>query len=171
MGHILSQLGHLFVQAIPTAVLVFILMFVLDRLFFRRLMEVLNEREARTIGALARAREQATLAETRSREYEAAFQAVRPNRPFDPAHGGWGAFELAARLHRLSVDPDAFAAGFADASRSARRATAWAVGINWHLSRNVKYVLDYEQTSFRGGAVAGDRPTERAVLLRAQVAF
>mgnify|MGYP001611147761 CR=1 FL=1 len=77
MGHILSQLGHLFVQAIPTAVLVFILMFVLDRLFFRRLMEVLNEREARTIGALARAREQATLAETRSREYEAAFQAVR----------------------------------------------------------------------------------------------
>jgi F-type H+-transporting ATPase subunit b len=77
MGHILSQLGHLFVQAIPTAALVFILMFVLDRLFFRRLMEVLNEREARTSGAVARAREQAALAETRSREYEAAFQAVR----------------------------------------------------------------------------------------------
>jgi F-type H+-transporting ATPase subunit b len=77
MGNILSQLGHLFVQAIPTAVLVFILMFILDRLFFRRLMEVLNEREARTSGALARAREQAALAEMRSREYEAAFQAVR----------------------------------------------------------------------------------------------
>ncbi len=77
MGHIFSQLGHLFLQAIPTAVLIFILMFILDRLFFRRLMEVLNEREARTSGALARAREQAALAETRAREYEAAFQAVR----------------------------------------------------------------------------------------------
>jgi len=77
MGHILSQLGHLFLQALPTAVLVFLLMFILDRLFFRPLMEVLNERETRTVGALARAREQAALAETRSREYEAAFQAVR----------------------------------------------------------------------------------------------
>ena len=77
MGQILSQLGHLFVQAIPTVVLVFILMFVLDRLFFRRLMEVLSEREARTSGALERARQDAALAETRSRQYEAAFQAVR----------------------------------------------------------------------------------------------
>jgi phosphate-selective porin OprO/OprP len=102
---------------------------------------------------------------------KAAFQAVRPIRPFDPARGGWGAFELAARAHQLSIDPDAFAAGFADASRSARRATAWAIGLNWHLNRNVRYVLDYEQTTFRGGAAAGDRPTERAVLLRAQVLF
>jgi len=77
MGHIFSQLGHLFLQALPTAVLVFILMFILDRLLFRRLIEVLNERAARTTGALARAGEQADLAETRAREYEAAFQAVR----------------------------------------------------------------------------------------------
>jgi F-type H+-transporting ATPase subunit b len=77
MGHIFSQLGQLFLQALPTAVLVFVLMFILDRLLFRRLLEVLNEREARTTGALERAREQADLAETRAREYEAAFQAVR----------------------------------------------------------------------------------------------
>ena len=77
MGHIFSQLGHLFLQALPTAVLVFVLMFILDRLLFRRLIEVLNERAARTTGALARAGEQADLAETRAREYEAAFQAVR----------------------------------------------------------------------------------------------
>ena len=77
MGHIISQLGHLFLQALPTAVLVFILMFILDRLFFRRLEEVIKERESRTSGALERAREQAELAETRAREYETAFQAVR----------------------------------------------------------------------------------------------
>lgn len=77
MGHIFSQLGQLFLQALPTAVLIFVLMFVLDRLLFRRLMEVLNERETRTTGALARAGEQAELSETRAREYEAAFQTVR----------------------------------------------------------------------------------------------
>ena len=77
MGHIISQLGHLFLQALPTAVLVFILMFILDRLFFRRLAEVIKEREARTSGALERAREQVELAETRAREYETAFQSVR----------------------------------------------------------------------------------------------
>ena len=77
MEHIFSQLGHLFLQALPTAVLVFILMFILDRIFFRRMIEVLNEREARTAGALERAREQTALAQTRAREHEAAFQAVR----------------------------------------------------------------------------------------------
>jgi phosphate-selective porin OprO/OprP len=102
---------------------------------------------------------------------KASYQAIKPTRSFDPGHGGWGAFELAARAHQISIDPDAFGLGFADASKSARRATAWALGLNWHLSRNVRYVLDYEQTSFRGGAAAGDRPTERAVLLRAQVLF
>jgi F-type H+-transporting ATPase subunit b len=77
MEQIIRQLGQLFLQALPTTVLVFLLMFILDRLLFRRVIEVLKEREARTTGALERAREQADLAETRAREYEAAFQAVR----------------------------------------------------------------------------------------------
>ncbi len=77
MGHIFSQLGQLFLQALPTAVLVFILMLALDRLLFRRLSEILSERERHTKGALERAREQTDLAETRAREYDAAFQAVR----------------------------------------------------------------------------------------------
>ena len=46
--------------------------------------------------------------------------------------------------------------GFADITKSARRASAWAVGLTWYLNRNVKYVLNYEQTSFRGGAALGD---------------
>jgi F0F1-type ATP synthase membrane subunit b/b' len=77
MGDILSQLGHLLLQSTPTVILVFLLLVILDRLLFRRLTEVLEEREAKTLGALARAREQAAAAETRSREYEAAFQTVR----------------------------------------------------------------------------------------------
>jgi phosphate-selective porin OprO/OprP len=101
----------------------------------------------------------------------AGFSPRSPARPFDPAKGHWGALELAVRIHRLRVDADVFALGLADAERSARQATAWAAGLNWSLSRNVRYVFDYEQTSFAGGAVSGDRPTERALLLRAQVLF
>jgi F0F1-type ATP synthase membrane subunit b/b' len=77
MGDILSRLGHLFVQSAPTVIFVFLLLLFLERLFFRRLNEVLKEREARTAGALDRAREQASAAEMRSREYDAAFQTVR----------------------------------------------------------------------------------------------
>lgn len=77
MGDILSRLGQLFVQSTPTVVFVFLLLVILDRFFFRRLTGVLREREAGTLGALARAREQAAAAEAKAREYKAAFQAAR----------------------------------------------------------------------------------------------
>jgi phosphate-selective porin OprO and OprP len=96
---------------------------------------------------------------------------VRPRRSFDPTKGTWGALELAVRLNRLNVDGAAFSRGFADPARSAREARAWAVGLNWYLNRNVKYVVDYERTTFTGGATVGDRRPENAILVRSQVAF
>jgi phosphate-selective porin OprO/OprP len=102
----------------------------------------------------------------------ASASGVRPRRSFDPAKGTWGALELAVRLNRLNVDGAAFSRGFADSTRSAREARAWAVGLNWYLNRNVKYVVDYERTTFTGGAAAGaDRRPENAILIRSQVAF
>jgi len=77
MGAIFSQLGHLFLQTIPTVILVFLLFVILDRIFFRPLTAVLKRREESTVGALARAREQATEAETKARQYEEIFQAAR----------------------------------------------------------------------------------------------
>jgi F-type H+-transporting ATPase subunit b len=77
MGLIFDQLGHLFLQAIPTVILVFLLFVILDRLFFRPLTAVLKQREESTVGALARAREQATVAETNARQYEEVFQVAR----------------------------------------------------------------------------------------------
>ena len=96
---------------------------------------------------------------------------VKPARPFDPGRKQWGALELLVRVHQLNVGDEAFAIGFADVTKSVRRATAWAIGLNWYLNRNIKYVLNYEQTSFVGGAATGDRPREKAVLARAQVLF
>jgi phosphate-selective porin OprO/OprP len=102
----------------------------------------------------------------------ASFTGVRPARPFDPAKGQWGTVELAARANGLEVDEDTIAGGFVDPARSVRDAFAWAVGLNWHLTRNVKQVVDYERTRFTGGAADGaDRDDENALFIRTQISF
>jgi F-type H+-transporting ATPase subunit b len=77
MGDTFHQLGQLFLETIPTVVLVFLLFIVLERILFRPLLAVMKQREDLTVGALARAREEAASVETKTREYEAAFQAAR----------------------------------------------------------------------------------------------
>jgi phosphate-selective porin OprO/OprP len=85
--------------------------------------------------------------------------AVTPRHPFDPSAGGWGALELVARYGQLRVDPDAFninptagGARFASPIASAQEATEWGVGLNWYLNRNIKLSIDYDNTTFDGGA-------------------
>jgi F0F1-type ATP synthase membrane subunit b/b' len=77
MNVIFNQLAHLFLQAVPTVILVFLLFVILEGIFFRPLMAVMKKREESTVGALARAREQAAAAATKTGEYDAAFQAAR----------------------------------------------------------------------------------------------
>jgi F0F1-type ATP synthase membrane subunit b/b' len=77
MAETFRQLGHLFVQSIPTVIFVFLLAAILDRLFFRPLTAVLKQREEETLGALDRARALSAAAEAKVKEYEAAFQAAR----------------------------------------------------------------------------------------------
>jgi len=48
---ILRQLGELFLQAVPTVLIILVFYFILRGLFFRPLLKVMAEREARTIGA------------------------------------------------------------------------------------------------------------------------
>jgi phosphate-selective porin OprO and OprP len=95
---------------------------------------------------------------------------VSPARPFDPARGQWGAFQLAARYGELHVDKDAFPV-FADPTKSARVDESWGVGFNWYLNRNLRFMLDYEQTDFTGGDIQGDRPKEHAILTRLQISY
>ena len=63
----------------------------------------------------------------------------------------WGAWEIAARIGELDVDNDAFPV-YANPANSATKAFSWGVGLNWHLNRNVKVNLNYDQTDFKGGA-------------------
>jgi phosphate-selective porin OprO and OprP len=96
---------------------------------------------------------------------------VRPRKPIDPTRGQWGALELVARVSALTVDPDAFARGYADPAKSAQKARAYGVGINWYLNRHVKQVVDFERTTYTGGKAGGDRAAENAFFIRTQVAF
>jgi phosphate-selective porin OprO and OprP len=100
----------------------------------------------------------------------ASYRSVSPAQSFDLTKGTWGAFEVAARYGELHIDKDAFPI-FADPTRAARVAEAWGLGANWYLSRNVKFQLNYEQTDFTGGSAKGERPKERAILSRFQLAF
>ena len=102
---------------------------------------------------------------------DASFNGVRPRQIFDPRAKTWGALELVARRSELRVDDDAFPL-FADPGRAAGEARAWGVGLNWYLNRNVKLSLDYDRTSYDGGAADGaDRETEQALFTRIQLAF
>jgi len=106
---------------------------------------------------------------------EESFRGFKPNNVFSLANNTWGAFELVARYHELDPDDDAFvggAASFADPAVSARKATAYGLGLNWYLNENLKWVLNYEQTSFDGGAPAGaDRDDEKVFLTRFALGF
>jgi phosphate-selective porin OprO/OprP len=110
---------------------------------------------------------------------KASYSGVVPKRPFSLSEHHWGAFELAARASQLTVDSDAFnnfgtAARpntLADRTKSAREATSWGVGLNWYLNRDFKFMLDYDQTRFEGGAAHGNRDAEHAILSRLQVVF
>jgi phosphate-selective porin OprO/OprP len=97
---------------------------------------------------------------------------VAPLRPFSLSQGGWGAFEVVARVEKLILDPAAFPS-YALAG-SASEADSWGVGLNWYLNRNVKLNLDYETTSFENGSTTIGQVTardERTVLTRIQFAF
>lgn len=101
---------------------------------------------------------------------EASSRGVHPKHPFHLPTGGWGAWEVVARFHEFHADPDAFPK-FADPTSAAREAAAWGVGLNWHLNRNVRVNLHYEQTRFEGGATVGSRPTEKVLFTRLQLKY
>ena len=94
---------------------------------------------------------------------------VRPRANFDFGAGHYGAFQLAARYHELTVDRDAFTLELAAAGAS-RKAESWTVGLNWYPAPFLKYVVDFERTVFDDNAV-GARPPENALFFRTQLYF
>jgi phosphate-selective porin OprO and OprP len=110
-------------------------------------------------------------------EHASYNQEVRPLRPFNPANGTWGAVQLVGRLMRLDIDPAAFPE-YSDPLTSARSASAWSVGVNWYLNRNVLWKTSFSHTWFDGGGGAGTtapaittQKSENVLFTRIQLAF
>jgi phosphate-selective porin OprO/OprP len=110
---------------------------------------------------------------------EETFRGFTPGSTLQPGplrkeKGGWGALELVARYHELDVDDDAFAGGansFANPLTAISQQTAYGVGVNWYPWNTVKLSLNYETTTFEGGAATGDRADEDLLFSRFAINF
>jgi F0F1-type ATP synthase membrane subunit b/b' len=74
IGH---QLGDLFLQAVPTVIIILLFYFILRAIFFKPLLQVMTERDARTIGAQKAAESAQTAAAEKVREYQEALKQAR----------------------------------------------------------------------------------------------
>jgi F-type H+-transporting ATPase subunit b len=74
---ILRQLGELFLQAVPTVIIIFVFYLILRALFFKPLLKVMAEREARTIGAQKAAERARVNAAEREKQYQVALREAR----------------------------------------------------------------------------------------------
>jgi F-type H+-transporting ATPase subunit b len=74
---IVHQLGELFLQAVPTVLILLVFYLILRSLFFKPLLKVMDEREARTSGARREAEVAQTAAADKLRQYQEAIRHAR----------------------------------------------------------------------------------------------
>ena len=77
MQEIVHQLGELFLQAVPTVLIVLAFYLILRGLFFKPLMAVMAEREARTVGARKAAADAEAAAGEKEKQYQEALKKAR----------------------------------------------------------------------------------------------
>lgn len=98
-------------------------------------------------------------------------QPLAPNPAGTPGNQGWGAWELVARVSQFKADEASFGT-FADPRASVSEAISYGAGLNWHLSRSVRWAYNYEYSVFRDGAAlavnGGDRLPEHVLFTRLQ---
>lgn len=74
IGH---QLGELFLGAAPTILIILLFYFILRALFFKPLLQVMAEREARTVGAQKAAEAAQAAAAEKVKQYQEALKQAR----------------------------------------------------------------------------------------------
>jgi phosphate-selective porin OprO and OprP len=101
----------------------------------------------------------------------AAYNGVAPANPFSLSSGGWGAWEIAGRVSTVNLnDQLAIANGVAGG-----RQTIYTAGLNWYVSRNVRFMFNYlhgditKQASATNPADVGAKFD--AFAMRTQIAF
>jgi len=110
---------------------------------------------------------------------DSSYAGVVPKNNFDVAAGTWGAFEIALRYAKLSIDDAAFPL-YASASTNADEAASVGLGLNWYLSKTVRFTFDFYNTKFGFNTAAAVTPpaspsvlhqSERAFITRFQLSF
>ncbi|ACB75343.1 OprO/OprP family phosphate-selective porin [Opitutus terrae] len=111
---------------------------------------------------------------------EATKSGVNPKTAFSVGDGGWGAFEVVARVSGLDLDSALtrpVAAGGAGLSRNnnVKSAFAYGLGLNWYLNRSARFLINLENTEYEGAktptAAIGARDDELVFITRAQLTF
>jgi len=74
IGH---QLGELFLQAVPTVLIILLFYFILRALFFKPLLQVMAERDSRTVGAQKAAEAAQAAAAEKVKQYQDALRQAR----------------------------------------------------------------------------------------------
>jgi len=77
MPSLVHQIGELFLRAVPVALIVLIFYFVLRSLFFKPILQVMAQREARTQGARKSAEAAQAAAAEKIRQYEEALRQAK----------------------------------------------------------------------------------------------
>jgi phosphate-selective porin OprO and OprP len=99
------------------------------------------------------------------------FEGVTISQPVEYKRHGYGAFEIVARYHEMHLDAGGRLALFADPTKSADRARAFGVGLNWYANTFFRAAVNYDRTDYTRGAVKGNRAPENALMGRLQVVF
>jgi F-type H+-transporting ATPase subunit b len=77
MQEIVHQLGELFLQAVPTVLIVLAFYLILRSLFFKPLLQIMAERDARTAGAQKAAETAQAAAGEKVKQYQNALREAR----------------------------------------------------------------------------------------------
>ena len=77
MHAIVHQLGELFLQAVPTVLIILLFYFILRAVFFKPLLAVMAERDSRTVGAQMAAEAAQAAAAQKVKEYQEALRQAR----------------------------------------------------------------------------------------------
>jgi F-type H+-transporting ATPase subunit b len=77
MQEIVRQLGELFLQAVPTVLIILLFYFILRAIFFKPLLAVMAERDARTVGAQKSAEVAQAAAVEKAKQYQDALKQAR----------------------------------------------------------------------------------------------
>lgn len=97
-------------------------------------------------------------------------ESIEPKQDFDPAKGGWGAFQVSGRYQLVDIDSEMLNKGLAVGTDKAQAAT---FGLNWYWNKHVRFQLNYSYYWFKDqitvGGVRLDK--ENVVLTRFQYVF